>query len=117
MGNGEENMRKVKITKQQTVNPKAVFMGLSIAQMVVMGIGIALALSVVGLFIFVWGIDVNLTMGLVFIILLVFVGLSIVRINGMNLFKWIYTMMQAPIYRPYQSKGALDTYAKEEKEQ
>lgn len=110
-------MRKVKITKQQTVNPTAVFMGLSVAQIAVMGIGIALALAVVGLFIFVWGINVNLTMGLVFVILLIFVGLAIVRINGMNLFKWIHAMMQAPIYRPYESKGALDTYVKEEKEQ
>ena len=110
-------MRKVKITKQQTINPKAVFMGLSIKQIVVMGSGIALALAVVGLFIFVWGIDVNLTMGVVFVILLVFVGLAIVRINGNNLFKWVYSMRKSPIYRPYESKGALDTYAKEEKEQ
>ena len=56
-------------------------------------------------------------MGLVFVILLVFVGLAIVRINGMNLFKWIHDMMQSPIYRPYESKGALDTYAKEKEEQ
>ncbi len=110
-------MRKVKITKQQTINPKAVFMGLSTKQIVVMGSGIALALAVVGLFIFVWGFDVNLTMGVVFVILLVFVGLAVVRINGNNLFKWVYSMMKSPIYRPYESKGALDTYAKEEKEQ
>lgn len=110
-------MRKIKITKQQTVNPKAVYMGLSIAQIITMAIGIALALGIVALFIFVWGISVNITMSIVFIELLVFVGLAIVRINGLNLFKWIYVMFQSPIYRPYESKGALDTYAKEEKEQ
>ena len=110
-------MRKIKITKQQTVNPKAVYMGLSIAQIITMAIGIALALGIVALFIFVWGISVNITMSIVFIELLVFVGLAIVRINGLNLFKWIYVMFQSPIYRSYESKGALDTYAKEEKEQ
>lgn len=110
-------MRKVKITKQQTVNPKAVYMGLSIPQIIIMAIGIAIALGIVGLFIFVWGLPVNLTMAIVFIELVVFVGISVVRINGMNLFRWIAVMFQAPIFRPYESKGVLDRYAKEEKEQ
>lgn len=110
-------MRKIKITKQQTVNPKAIYMGLSIVQIIIMAIGISLALAIVGLFIFVWNLSVNLTMAIVFIELLTFVGLAIVRINGLNLFKWIYVMFQSPIYRPYESKGALDTYVKEEKEQ
>lgn len=110
-------MRKVKITKQQTVNPKAVYMGLSIYQIIIMAAGIGLALGIVALFIFVLGISVNLTMGVVFVELLIFVGLAVVRINGMNLFKWIFVMFQTPIFRPYESKGALDTYAEEEKEQ
>lgn len=109
-------MRKIKITKQQTVNPKAVYMGLSIVQIVTMAVGVALALGIVGLFVFVWHISINITMTLVFLELLVFVGLAVVRINGMNLFKWIYTMLQSPIHRPYDSKGALDTYEKENKE-
>ena len=96
-----------------------ILLWLSVALALVFSIGVFMLLptAVVGLFIFVWGINVNLTMGLVFVILLIFVGLAIVRINGMNLFKWIHAMMQAPIYRPYESKGALDTYVKEEKEQ
>ena len=110
-------MRKIKITKQQTVNPKAVYMGLSIPQIIAMAIGIGLAIGIVVLFIFVLDVNVNLTMTIVFVVLLVFVGLAIVRINGQNLFKWIYTMMQAPIHRPYESKGAFDTYVQEEKEQ
>lgn len=110
-------MRKVKITKQQTINPKAVYMGLSIPQIAVMGAGIAIALGIVGLFIFLWKLPVNLAMAIVFVELLAFVGLAVVRINGLNLFKWIYVMMQSPIFRPYQSKGALDRYAEEEKEQ
>ena len=65
-------MRKMKITKQQTVNPKAVYMGLSIPQVLLM---------------------------------------------GMNLFKWIFVMFQKPIFRPYESKGALDRYAEDEKKQ
>lgn len=110
-------MRKVKVTKQQTVNPKAVYMGLSIVQIITMVIGIAIALGIVGLFIFVFGISVNLTMTVVFIELLIFVGFAIVRINGLNLFKWIFVIFQSPIFRPYKSKGALDTYVKEEEKE
>jgi len=110
-------MRKIKITKQQTVNPKAVYMGLSIPQILIMAAGIALALGMVALFIFGLKMPVNLTMGIVFVELIVFVGLAIVRINGLNLFKWIYVMLQSPIFRPYQSKGALDRYVKEETEE
>lgn len=107
-------MRKVKITKQQTVNPKAVYMGLSIPQIVMMAVGIALALGIVALFIFALGIPIDITMGVVFVELLIFVGVAVIRINGLNLFKWIFVMFQSPIFRPYESKGALDTYADEE---
>lgn len=109
-------MRRVKITKQQTVNPKAVYMGLSIPQIITMAVGIALALGIVALFVFVLGVPVNITMGVVFVELLIFVGLAVIRINGLNLFKWIIMMLQSPIFRPYESKGALDTYADEEEE-
>lgn len=109
-------MRKVKITKQQTVNPKAVYMGLSIPQIVIMVIGIAIALGMVALFIFVLQMPVNIVMSIVFVELLIFVGLAIIRINGLNLFKWIFMMFQSPIFRPYESKGALDKYVEEEKE-
>ena len=107
-------MRKVKITKQQTVNPKAVYMGLSIPQIIIMCIGIALAIITFVLFFFVWEIDVNITMTLVFIELVVFAGFSIIKVNGLNLFKWIRVVFQSPIFRPYQSKGVLDTYEIEE---
>jgi len=110
-------MRKIKITKQQTVNPKAVYMGLSVPQIIIMAAGIGLAIGTVALLIFVLNLPVNLIMGIVFVELLFFVGLSIVRINGMNLFKWIFVMFQSPIFRPYESKGALDVYAEEKEEQ
>lgn len=109
-------MRKIKITKQQTIKPKAVYMGLTISQIVVMGIGVCLAIGTLALLYFGLHLDINLTMTLVFIELVISAGLSIVRINGMNLFKFIKTAFQSPIYRPYQSKGALDTYEIEEKE-
>lgn len=109
-------MRKVKITKQQTVNPKAVYMGLSIAQIIIMAIGVVLAIGILVLFNFVLGLDINITMSIVFIILIVFAGFSIIRINGMNLFSWIKMSFQSPVYRPYQSKGAMDKYEIEEKE-
>ncbi len=110
-------MRKMKITKQQTVNPKAVYMGLSIPQVLLMAVGIAIALGAGYLFIFTLKVPVNAVMGFVFVELLIFVGLAVIRINGMNLFKWIFVMFQKPIFRPYESKGALDRYAEDEKKQ
>lgn len=107
-------MRRVKITKQQTVNPKAVYMGLSIKQILIMVIGVVIAIATFILFFINLKIDVNITMTLVFIELLVFASISIIKINGMNLLKWIYTMLQQPIFRPYQSKGMLDTYEKKQ---
>ena len=89
-------------------------MGLSIPQIITMAAGIVLALGIVALFIFVLGVPVNLTMGVVFVELLIFVGLAVIRINGLNLFKWIFVMFHSPIFRPYEPKGALDTYADEE---
>ena len=118
-------MRKVKITKQQTVNPKAkqqtvnpkaVYMGLSIPQVLLMAVGIGIALGAVALFIFTLKVPVNLVMAFVFVELLIFVGLAVIRINGMNLFKWIIVMFQSPIFRPYQSKGVLDRYEEEKEE-
>ena len=44
-------------------------------------------------------------------------GTATVFDNGMNLFKWIFVMFQKPIFRPYESKGALDRYAEDEKKQ
>lgn len=107
-------MRKVKITKQQTVNPKAVYMGLSISQIIIMAVGIAIAIGTLALLYFLLGIDINLTMTIIFFELVISAGFSIVKINGMNLFKYIHTAFQSPIFRPYQSKGALDTYEIEE---
>ena len=98
-------MRKVKITKQQTVNPKAVYMGLSIPQVLLMAVGIGIALGAVALFIFTLKVPVNLVMAFVFVELLIFV-----------LFKWIIVMFQSPIFRPYQSKGVLDRYEEEKEE-
>lgn len=109
-------MRKVKITKQQTVNPKAVYMGLSVVQIIIMAIGVMLAIGTLVLFNFVLGLDLNITMSIVFVILVVFAGFSIIRINGMNLFAWIKMSFQSPVFRPYQSKGAMDKYEIEEKE-
>ena len=109
-------MRKIKITKQQTVNPKAVYMGLSIPQIISMVIGISIAIGVLVLFVFILGLSVNFTMFIIFVELLFFVGFSIVKINGMNLFKWIYVVFQKQIFRAYQSKGVLDTYEKKQQD-
>ena len=62
-------MRKVKITKQQTVNPKAVYLGLSVSEIVTMLIGIAIAIGVLVLFVFVLGLPVNFAMFIIFVAL------------------------------------------------
>lgn len=110
-------MRKIKLTKQNVITPKAVFFGLSVKQMIIMAIGIVVAiLTFVGLNILL-KFDLNLTMTIVFCELLIFSGVSIVKVNGMSLFRWIYYTMKGPIYRPYITKGMLDTYeVKEEKQ-
>ena len=59
-------MRKVKITKQQTVNPKAVYLGLSVSEIVTMLIGIAVAIGVLVLFVFFLGLPVDFTMFILF---------------------------------------------------
>lgn len=109
-------MRKVKITKQQTVNPKAVYMGLSVKQIIIMVLGIIIALATLCLLTFALGVNINITMTIVFFELVIFSGYSIIQINGMNFFSWIFMSLKKPIFRPYQSKGVLDTYEIEEKE-
>ena len=84
--------------------------------LLLMAVGIGIALGAVALFIFTLKVPVNLVMAFVFVELLIFVGLAVIRINGMNLFKWIIVMFQSPIFRPYQSKGVLDRYEEEKEE-
>lgn len=107
-------MRKVQLTKQNVIAPKAIMFGLSIKQIITMAIGLIVAVLTFILFNISLAIDVNITMTIIFIELLFFAGISIVKVNGMILFRWIYYSMKGPIFRPYISKGMLDNYEKTE---
>ncbi len=100
-------MRKVQITKQQTVKPNAKWFGLSIKQLIAMAVGAVISVATLVVLLFILKIATGITMFLVFVEIVVTVGLSIVRINGMNMVKWFFISMKGPIFRPYQSKGAL----------
>lgn len=110
-------MRKVKLTKQNVITPKAIFYGLSIKQMLVMAAGVIVAVLTFVLLNLVLQLNTNITMSIIFVELFVFAGISIIKINGMTFFRWIYYTMKGPIFRPYISKGALDTYEKKTTEQ
>lgn len=107
-------MRKVRLTKQDVITPKAIMFGLSVKQIVTMAIGLIVAILTFLLLNILLGVDINITMTIVFIELLFFAGISIVKVNGMTLFIWIYYYMKGPIFRPYISKGMLDVYEKTE---
>lgn len=108
-------MRKVKITKQDVVNPKAVFMGFTKKQIIILIVGFAVSIGTFALLFLCCKFNIDAIMTVVFIELLITAGLSIIKINGMSLIKWLYIAMQGPKFRPYQSKGALDKYEKEQK--
>lgn len=101
-----EFMRKVNMTKQQTVKPNAKWFGFSLKQIITMAVGAVVAISTLILFIFTLKISTEITMLLVFVEIVVTVCCSIMRVNGMSLVKWLLISMQGPIFRPYQSKGA-----------
>lgn len=100
-------MRKVQITKQQTVKPNAKWFGFSIKQIISMAIGAVITVATLIVFLFVLKIPTGITMPLVFVEIVCTACLSIIRINGMSMFKWFFISMKGPIFRPYQSKGAL----------
>lgn len=110
-------MRKVQLTKQNVIAPKAIMFGLSIKQIITIIIGVIVAVLTFLLFNILLALDVNVTMTIVFFELLFFASISIVKVNGMTLFRWIYYSMKGPIFRPYISKGMLDTYEKTEEKQ
>ncbi len=106
-------MRRVNITKQNIIKPKAFFAELSIRQIVIMAIGLAVALGVFSLLYFILNIDANLALFPVFIIIIFFAAGSIMQINGMSALRWILLILKGNISRPYISKGAMDKYEEE----
>lgn len=103
-------MRKVNMTKQNIIKPKAVFMGLSIRQIVIMGIGLVVALGVFSLLYFVCNISIDIALIPVFLIITLFGSGSVAQINGSSALAWILIVMKGNITLHYQSKGVFDNY-------
>ena len=103
-------MRKVSMTKQNIIKPKALFMGLSIRQIVIMAIGLLVSLGVFSLLYFVLGASVDLALIPVFLILILFGAGSIAQINGSSALAWLLIIMKGNITRHYESKGVFDKY-------
>lgn len=103
-------MRKVNMTKQNIIKPKAVFMGMSIRQMVIMGIGLAVALGVFSLLYFVCNISIDIALIPVFLIIALFGAGSVAQINGSSALAWILIIMKGNLTLHYQSKGVFDNY-------
>lgn len=103
-------MRKVTVTKQDIIKPKAVFYGLSIRQIVIMAIGMAVGIGVFSLLYFILEISIDVALIPVFIILVIFASGSVAQINGTSALYWIITILKGNITRPYKSEGAFDNY-------
>lgn len=102
----EDIMRKVNMTKQQTVRPQEKWFGFSLKQIIVMAIGGIIVATTFVLLLFVIKLPTELVMTLTFIEIIATVFLGVVRVNGMSIIKWFVICMKGPIVRPYQSKGA-----------
>lgn len=98
-------MRRVNLTKQDIVKPKALILGQSLRQIIGMAVGLAAAYGAFMLLYYILGIDIDVCMWVVFLILIIASMSSVVRINGVSFVSWIISMLKSPIYLPYQSKG------------
>lgn len=103
-------MRRVNITKQDIVKPKAVIFGLTIRQMIIMGLGLATSIGVFSFLYFVLNWSVNIILFVVFFILALFAMGSIMKINGISGLSYLIMVFKGPITRNYQSKGMNDYY-------
>lgn len=99
-------MRKVQMTKQQTVRPNEKMFGLTVKQIIGIAIGGVIVTATLVILLFVLKLPTELVMTLVFLEVVATALISIVRVNGMSLVKHFIVCMKGPINRPYQSKGA-----------
>lgn len=103
-------MRKVNMTKQNIIKPKAVFIGLSVRQIIIMAIGLLVSLGVFSLLYFVCGVSIDTSSFPVFIILVIFGTGSVAQVNGSSALAWLLIIMKGNITRHYESKGVFDRY-------
>ena len=99
-------MRKVQMTKQQTIRPYEKMFGLTIKQIIGIVIGGVTVIATLVILLFVLKLPTGLVMALIFVEVVSTILISIVRVNGMSLIKHFIVCMKGPVYRPYQSKGA-----------
>lgn len=99
-------MRKVQMTKQQTVRPNEKMFGLTVKQIIGIAIGGVIVTATLVILLFVLKLPTELVMTLVFLEVVATALISIVRVNGMSLVKHFIVCMKGPINRPYQRKGA-----------
>lgn len=99
-------MRKVQMTKQQTIRPYEKMFGLTIKQIIGIVIGGVTVIATLVILLFVLKLPTELVMALIFVEVVSTILISIVRVNGMSLIKHFIVCMKGPVYRPYQSKGA-----------
>ncbi len=107
-------MRKINITKQDIVKPKALIYGLSLKQIVIMCIGLACAFGVFSLLNLVLGMNTEIALIFVFAIIILFAMGSIFNIDGTPFLLWIILSLKGSVVRNYVSKGVKDTYAEKE---
>ncbi len=95
-------MIKVRITKN-IIRKGEVGFGLSLSQ-IIMGV-CALAVGI-GMFLLLRdSVSTNLLMTLIFVVMALFLGFGIVKINGMSLFKLLFSSLKGSDKRPYCIEG------------
>ena len=95
-------MIRVKITKN-IIRNGALLMGMTVSQIVTAVIG--LVVSGIEIVLLYNVMDINGIMTIVFFTLLLFVGLGIVKIQGLSLFKFLVLALKGPDKRPYSTNG------------
>lgn len=107
-------MRKVPISKN-VIKKGAVAFGLTKGQIISVVVALACALATVsGIIVYDWNFD--LTMGVAFLELVLIAGISIIKINGMPLIKYIFLQIFLDEdIRLYSSQGVFTRNEKKEK--
>lgn len=98
-------MIKCKVTKKIMQEPGTV-MGFSIGQVIMLIVGCAATIGTLLLLWLVLKINIDIIMWVVFLELVLFIGLGVVRIQGMSVLKFITS--NSTQKRPYNSKGVFN---------
>ncbi len=86
------------------------FMGLTKKQIIIIVAGGLVAIGSLALFIFVLNWNIDITMTIIFFELMLVIGLGVININGMSLFKYFLSVFKTPVARYYSTKGIHDNH-------